>query len=146
MQARIPGASFSNFHVRLSAMDYLLIKQLHMGLALISIAGFMLRWYWRMQQSPLALAHAARTLPHLVDTLLLGSALAMIALTGTVPVGTDWLSAKVGGLVLYIVLGVIAMRSAPVKSRSVPAFIAAVLVFCWIVSVAVSKSPRGFLP
>jgi uncharacterized membrane protein SirB2 len=146
MQAGSSGSSIRRIHVRLKGVDYPLIKHLHIGLALVSIAGFMLRWFWRMQQSPLALALAARTLPHVVDTLLLGSALVMIALTGTVPVSTDWLSAKVGGLILYIVLGVIAMRSAPVKSRSVPAFIGAVLVFSWIVSVAVSKSPWGFLP
>jgi uncharacterized membrane protein SirB2 len=126
-------------------MDYLLVKQLHLGLALISISGFVLRWYWRMHQSQLAFEFATRVIPHVIDTLLLASAVAMIALAGNVPVGVDWLSAKVSGLVLYILLGMIAMHSAPVKSRSLPAFIAAVLVFCWIVSVAVSKSPLGFL-
>ncbi|MSQ98225.1 MAG: invasion protein [Xanthomonadales bacterium] len=84
-------------------------------------------------------------IPHVVDTLLLISAFAMIALADQVPVGMDWLSAKIAGLVVYILPGIIAMHSAPVKSRSVPAFVAAVLVFCWIVSVAVSKSPWGFL-
>lgn len=126
-------------------MDYLLVKQLHMGLALISISGFVLRWYWRMHQSPLAFTQATRIIPHAVDTLLLASAVTMIVLAEQVPVGTGWLGAKIGGLVLYILLGVIAMHSAPVKSRTLPAFIAAVLVFCWIVSVAVSKSPLGFL-
>lgn len=131
---------------KLRAVDYLLLKQLHTGLALISIAGFVLRWSWRMQQSPLALQRATRIIPHVVDTLLLASALAMIVLAGQVPVGPGWLSSKIAGLLLYILLGMIAMRSAPAKSRSVPAFAAAVLAFCWIVSVAVSKSPRGFLP
>ena len=126
-------------------MDYLLIKQVHMALALVSISGFVLRWYWRMQQSPWALTRAARIIPHVVDTLLLASAIAMIALAAQVPVGMDWLGAKINGLVLYILLGMVAMRSAPVKSRSLPAFVAAMLVFCWIASVAVSKSPLGFL-
>ena len=126
-------------------MDYLLFKQIHASLALISVTGFVLRWTWRMQQSRWAFTRAARVIPHVVDTLLLVSAFAMIALADQVPVGMNWVSAKIAGLVLYILLGVIAMRSAPVKSRSVPAFVAAVLVFCWIVSVAVSKSPLGFL-
>jgi len=126
-------------------MDYSLVKQLHMTLALISVGGFVLRWTWRMQQSPLALTRAVRIVPHVVDTLLLISAFAMIALAGQVPVGMAWLSAKIGGLVLYILLGMVAMRSAPVKSRSFPAFIVAILIFCWIFSVAVSKSPLGFL-
>ena len=146
MQARSEtSVHLHNFRGRLSTMDYLLFKYLHMSLALISIAGFALRWTWRMQQSPWAITRATRVIPHVVDTLLLISAFAMIALADQVPVGMDWLSAKIAGLVLYILLGIVAMRSAPVKSRAVPAFIAAVLVFCWIVSVAVSKSPLGFL-
>jgi len=80
-----------------------------------------------------------------VDTLLLGTALLMIFLLGHVPVSAGWLTAKIGGLLLYIVFGILAMRSAPVARRSVPAFIAALTVFAWIVSVAWTKSPLGFL-
>jgi len=134
-----------NFRGRLSIMVYVLLKYLHMSLALFSVAGFALRWTWRMQQSPWAFTRAALVIPHVVDTLLLASAMAMIALADQVPVGVDWLGAKIIGLVLYILLGVIAMRSAPLKSLSLPVFVAAVLVYCWIVSVAVSKSPLGFL-
>ncbi len=126
-------------------MNYLLFRHLHMSLAVISICGFALRWTGRMQQSPWVFTRAARVLPHVVDTLLLASAMAMLALADQVPVGMDWLGAKISGLVVYILLGITAMRSAPERSRSLPAFVAAVLVFCWIVSVAVSKSPLGFL-
>jgi len=128
----------------MSTMTYLVIKQLHMALALVSIAGFLLRWTWRMRESTLASIKAAKILPHIIDTLLLATALLLLYLAGGSPLGTAWLVAKVGGLLAYIVLGVIAMRTAPVLSRSLPAFIAALLTFAWILSVAFSKSPLGF--
>jgi uncharacterized membrane protein SirB2 len=126
-------------------MDYALLKPIHMSLALISIAGFILRWGWRMRQSPLARARLVRVVPHLVDTLLLVTAVLMIVTLGHAPVSPAWLTAKIGGLLLYIVLGMVAMRSAPVARRSLPAFSAAVLTFAWIFSVAWTKSPQGFL-
>lgn len=126
-------------------MDYALLKLIHMSLALISIAGFILRWCWRMQRSPLASTRFARVVPHIVDTLLLGTAVLMIVALGHAPVSPAWLTAKVGGLLLYIVFGMVAMHSAPVVRRSLPAFIAAVLTFAWILSVAWTKSPQGFL-
>jgi uncharacterized membrane protein SirB2 len=58
---------------------------------------------------------------------------------------TAWFGAKITGLVLYILLGMIAMHAAPSVRRSLPAFIAAVLVFAWIVSVARTKMPLGLL-
>lgn len=126
-------------------MDYAFLKHVHMALALLSIGGFVLRWCWRMMQSPLALKKLTRIVPHLVDTLFLGTALLMLVQLGQVPISHGWLTAKISGLVLYIVLGMIAMRTAPEVKRSLPAFVAAVLVFAWIVTVAISKTPLGFL-
>jgi len=84
--------------------------------------------------------------PHVVDSIFLATA---IMLSFTVEDGSlspAWFTAKIAGLVLYILLGVLAMRSAPEVRRSVPAFTAAVLVFAWIATVARTKSPFGFLP
>jgi uncharacterized membrane protein SirB2 len=61
-----------------------------------------------------------------------------------IPISEAWLMAKVSGLIAYIILGVIAMRTTPRTDRSVPAFLAALLVFGWVLSVAFSKSPLGF--
>jgi uncharacterized membrane protein SirB2 len=126
-------------------MLYLLIKQVHMSLALLSVAGFALRWYWRMSRSPMATSRWVRIAPHLVDTLLLGTALALSFMPASDALGAAWFGAKVTGLVLYILLGMIAMRSAPRARRSIPAFVAALLVFAWIASVARTKVAAGFL-
>jgi len=94
---------------------------------------------------PVATKPLTRIVPHIVDTLFLGSAIWMIALLGRIPVSDAWLVAKLGGLLAYIVLGMIAMHSAPAGALAVPAFFTALTVFGWIVSIAISKSPLGFL-
>src|SRR5690606_14600401 len=91
---------------------------------------------------------AARTLPHLVDTILLISAVWMALMLGLTPANAPWLLAKIIGLVAYIGLGAIALRpgrSCPGRPRSVrlAAWVGALLVFGWIVSVAIFKSPLG---
>lgn len=126
-------------------MNYLLLKQAHMSLALLSIAGFIVRWCWRMLQSRLATTKIARIVPHVVDTLFLGTAVLLGSMIGDRVLSAAWFGAKITGLVLYILLGMIAMHTAPSVRRSLPAFIAAVLVFAWIVSVARTKMPLGVL-
>lgn len=126
-------------------MNYLLLKQLHASLALVSIAGFNLRWCWRMMRSPLAQSRSVRIVPHVIDTLFLASAITLSIMAEDGSLSPAWYSAKIIGLVLYILLGMAAMRSAPAVRRSLPAFLAAVLVFAWIATVARTKSPLGFL-
>jgi len=126
-------------------MDYLALKHIHMGLAVLSVSGFIIRWVWRMRSLPVATKPLTRIVPHIVDTLFLGSAIWMIALLGRIPVSDAWLVTKLGGLLAYIVLGMIAMHSAPAGALAVPAFFTALTVFGWIVSIAISKSPLGFL-
>lgn len=86
-----------------------------------------------------------RVAPHLVDTALLASAVAMTWILGLSPLANPWLGAKLTGLAAYIVLGVIALK--PGRSRRVrrAAFAAALVALAYIVSVALSKDPRGFL-
>ena len=54
-----------------------------------------------------------------------------------------WLTAKVLGLVAYIVLGAVALRRGRTKAARAPAFVAALLTAGYIVSVAVTRDPRG---
>jgi uncharacterized membrane protein SirB2 len=111
---------------------------------MVSICSFVLRWILRMRESPIAFQTWVRITPHVIDTLFLASAIAMVFIAQQIPVGPGWLSAKLSGLVVYIILGMLAMLTAPVRSRSIPLFFAAVLVFAWIVSVAIFKNPLGF--
>jgi len=122
------------------------IKHLHMLLAVISIAGFILRGVWMMTGSALLEKRLVRILPHVVDTLLLVTAIVLMVMVSQYPLTAGWVTAKVVGLVVYIVLGMIALRRGRTLGIRVVAFAGAILVFAWIASVAVSKTPSGFLP
>tara|TARA_R110002049_G_scaffold28779_7_gene98208 strand:- start:1985 stop:2371 length:387 start_codon:yes stop_codon:yes gene_type:complete len=126
-------------------MSYFAIKHLHMLLALISIAGFVLRGVWMMLDSRLLEARVVRILPHVIDTLLLVSAIMLATMISQYPLTAGWVTAKVVGLVAYIALGMIALRRGRTKGIRVVAFIGAIVVFAWIASVAFSKHPAGFL-
>jgi uncharacterized membrane protein SirB2 len=87
----------------------------------------------------------ARTLPHVVDTILLLSAIALAYGLRVTPTAAPWLAAKIIGLLLYIGLGVVALRRGRSKRVRAAAWLAALLVFGYIVSVAVTKDPLGLM-
>ena len=58
-------------------MSYLAIKHLHVTCVILSGLGFGLRGAWMLMDSPRLQHRLARTLPHVVDSLLLGSALTL---------------------------------------------------------------------
>ncbi len=86
-----------------------------------------------------------RVLPHIVDTMLLGSALWLVSVLHLPLLQTPWLLAKILGLVLYIVLGSLALRPGRSRSVRIAALVAALATVGWIVSVAVRHDPLGFL-
>lgn len=126
-------------------MSYLALKQAHMFLAAISVAGFALRWFGRRRGAAFVAARPTRVVPHLVDTLLLIAGIALALRIGQYPLAHAWLTAKIAGLLAYIGFGIVAMRSEPAGIRSTVAFCTALAVFGWMVSVARSKSAWGFL-
>ncbi len=120
------------------------LKHLHMGCAFLSIAGFTLRGYWMLIDSPLLRRRPARVLPHIIDTLLLASAVGMLFIWQLSPLQSDWLIAKIIALLLYIGLGMVALRFGKSRKTRVNAWLLALLAAAYIVSVAYSKSPWGF--
>lgn len=127
-------------------MDYLTLKYLHESSAFVSLALFMTRGTW-MISTPVRLKQRwVKVAPHVVDTVLLASAIALVwQLGGLDTIGTQsWLAAKIVALLVYIVLGSIALKHGSTRKIRVAAFFAAIAVFGYIVSVAVAKSPWGF--
>ena len=125
-------------------MTYALLKQLHVACAALSLAFFIVRGGWMITASPRLGTRFVRIAPHVVDTLLLASAIALAVTIDNYPGTHGWLTAKVIGLALYIVLGTIALKRGRTRSIRVASFFAAIAVFAYIVSVAVTKSPAGF--
>ena len=119
---------------------YTLLKYLHVGSVALSGAGFLVRGIWMLQDSPLLARRWVRIAPHLVDTVLLASAIALALMLGQYPLVHGWLTAKVLGLIAYIVLGTIALKRGRTRGIRIAAFCGALLVFAYIVAVAITKS------
>ena len=128
------------------AMDYATIKIAHQTAVVLSISGFLIRGAASLIGASWINTRLAKTLPHLVDTVLLLSALWLAwTLLRLAPGNAPWIIAKVGGLLVYIILGVIALRAGRPKAVRIAAWLGALVTAGWIVSVALAKNPAGFL-
>ena len=122
-------------------MDYLLVKYLHVTCVLISVSLFVLRGTLQLQSKPWRQWRLLRVAPHIVDTVLLGSALWLVWRSGQYPFVDGWLTAKVLALLVYIGLGMRALgKNTPASQRPVY-FAAALLSVAYIVGVALTRSP-----
>jgi uncharacterized membrane protein SirB2 len=124
-------------------MLYLALKHLHLSCVALSGFGFALRGFWMMVDSPRLAQRWVRIVPHAVDTVLLGSAIALALISSQYPFAHDWLTAKIVGLVAYVLCGTMALKRGKSKAIRIGFFVAALLILAWIVSVALSRSPYG---
>lgn len=126
-------------------MIYLALKHLHVSCVALSGAGFFLRGVWMLRDSPLLQQRWVKVVPHVVDTLLLGSAISMAVISAQYPFALDWLTAKLFGLLAYILCGAMALKRGRSKAQRAVFFVGALMVFAYIVSVALTRNPLGFL-
>jgi len=119
----------------------MLLKMIHVSSVVISYSLFFLRGIWLIQDSYHLQQRWVKILPHVFDTVLLTSAIALAILIQQDPMNHAWLTAKVIGLLVYIFLGMIAIRFGKTRKIRIAAWVAAQCVFIYIVLVAVNKSP-----
>ena len=125
-------------------MSYLAIKHQHVSCVVLSILLFFLRGIWTMQTSPIMQQRWVKIAPHIIDTLLLGSALTLAWLSQQWPFQQAWLTAKVLGLLAYIILGSIALKRGKTRQIRLAAWLLALVTVGYIVAVALSRSPAIF--
>lgn len=125
-------------------MPYSLVKHVHLTTIGITLALFVLRGVWMMTGSARLQARWVRVVPHVNDTLLLASGLGLAVMLGQYPLVDGWLTAKFFGLLAYIVLGTVALKRGRTKGVRVAAWIGALLVFGYIVAVALAHDPFPF--
>jgi len=125
-------------------MSYAALKIIHVTSVIFSYILFTLRGVWMMQGSPILQRRWVKILPHVIDTVLLASAVALATMIQQYPGISTWLSAKIGGLLLYITLGLIALRFGKTRRTKTISWITAQMVFFYIVLVALTKNPRVF--
>jgi uncharacterized membrane protein SirB2 len=126
-------------------MDYVVLRTVHQSAVALSIAGFTARGIGSLAGARWTMHPSARTAPHVVDTVLLASALSLAWTASLNPLTTPWLLAKLLGLLLYIGLGVIALRRTVDLRVRIGAWLLALFTVGYIVSVAISKTPLGFV-
>ena len=119
-------------------MEY--IKLVHMGCAFLSISGFILRGIWMIQKNALLSHRLTKTLPHVIDTVLLGAAITMAYIYGFNPFYHSWLLAKIIALLVYIGLGFIVFRLGKTQQQRIVAWILAIVVFSYIAATALLKN------
>ena len=124
---------------------YGILKHLHLTTVILSFCLFVMRGIWMMAESPHLQARWVRIVPHVIDAILLASAIGLTLTLHQYPFAQGWLTAKVLGLIAYIILGSIALKRGSTQTIRVAAFIGSLAVFGYIVSVALTHSPLGFL-
>jgi uncharacterized membrane protein SirB2 len=125
-------------------MDFTALKIVHVAAAALSYSLFFIRGVWMLTDSPLLAWRWVRIVPHVNDTLLLAAAIWMTTIIHQYPGTHAWLSAKVAGLVVYILLGMLALRPGRSKRARAAAWLAAQGVFGYIVAVALTHSANPF--
>ena len=121
------------------------LKTIHVVCVLLSFAGFFIRGIWMLMDSGLLHNRWIKTAPHIIDTLLLVSAIILAVQMQLSPFEQPWLMAKIIALLVYIGVGMVALRFGRTKRTRLIAWLLGVATILYIVSVATSKSVFGWL-
>ena len=126
-------------------IDYATLKLIHVSCVVSSYALFFIRGVWMLRDSSLLRRRWVRIVPHVIDTLLLGSAITLALMLRQYPFVADWITAKVVALFGYIGLGMVALRFARTRRTQLAAWLAAQVVFIYIVAVALTRNPLPWM-
>lgn len=119
---------------------YIALKHTHMTCVALSFGLFMLRGILLFSDPDYLKRKWLRIVPHVIDTLLLVSAIGLMFTIHQYPFVNSWLTAKLAGLILYIVLGSVALKYGKTMQMRATALILALISFTYIVSVALTHS------
>jgi uncharacterized membrane protein SirB2 len=122
---------------------YLLLKHLHLTFVGLALIAFVARGIWMFMNSAMLDKKWVKILPHIINTLMLLSGIGLAVFLHLSPGNQPWLLVKIIALVIYIIIGVAAFKVPNALARKV-LWIDALIVFAFIVSVAITKDPMGF--
>jgi uncharacterized membrane protein SirB2 len=123
---------------------YSTLKAVHITLALLSISGFCLRGFWMFRSSANLERRIVRIAPHFVDTAFLITGIWLIVILQLKVLQQGWLIAKFVALVLYVVLGTVALRHGKTMRIRTAAFVAALMTYLYIAGIALNKSSASW--
>lgn len=115
------------------------IVHLHGLFVILSLILFSVRGYWMLRDCPALQARWVKIAPHIIDTLLLLTALwAAWLLFWSHGAHPAFITVKIIGLIVYIGLGLIALKLGKTKTIRAIAFIAALMVYAYLMAVGVT--------
>ncbi|EQD52930.1 up-regulator, SirB [mine drainage metagenome] len=123
-------------------LDFLLAS--HVFMATLSVSLLIYRGMRRLARNPVPDTRWLRITPHIVDTLLLVTGIALAWALGLDPLTVTWLGVKLLLIVAYIAVGLLAFRVSGPRAIRLGVFILALLIFADIVAIAITRSPWGF--
>jgi uncharacterized membrane protein SirB2 len=119
------------------------IKAVHVAAVIASGMLFLLRGSAVQLGAQWAMAAPLRWLSYSIDTVLLTAALMLVTILHQYPFVHGWLTAKVVLLIVYVALGSLALKRGRTRAVRSWCWIAALLVYLFIVSIARAHSPFG---
>ncbi len=121
------------------------IKQAHIAMALASGTIFALRGAGVLAGMRWPHWLAVRWTSYTVDTALLTAAMMLLTILPGAVFANGWLTAKLLLLVVYVVLGMYAIKRGRTRLAKAGFYVAALLSFAMVYSIARAHSPWGFL-
>lgn len=127
--------------------SYIWVKDFHILFITVSIALFILRFFWKWANADIMQKRWVKIAPHIVDTFMLVSGAWLVVITHFYPFTPQgsWLTEKLFGVIIYIALGFVALGSGKDGLRSQKtrwvAFILALGCLYLVVKLALTKIP-----
>ncbi len=126
-------------------MSYQLLINLHISTALISLLLFLLRGVRVLRHGQQNRPRWMKWLPHVNDTILFILGIVLMLTIQQYPLVDAWLTAKLTALIVYILLGMVVMKWARQRRSRFVAWLGALVVFAYMVGVAITKQPLVFI-
>lgn len=118
---------------------YEIAKLVHVGCAALTLVSFSLRGVWMLYWPGMLKRAAVKIVPHVVDAVLLASAIVLMIQTQQYPPAQTWLTAKILAVLVYIVLGSVALKRGRTRAIRVSTWLAALATYSYIVAVALTR-------
>lgn len=119
------------------------VKFIHITCVILSGSLFALRGVMMLAGSSWVYHPLLRRASYVIDTTLLVAGITLAVMLHQYPFVQAWLTAKVLLLVVYIVLGVFALRRGRSRATRAGYFVGALAVYLFIVSIAIAHDARG---
>jgi uncharacterized membrane protein SirB2 len=116
------------------------IKLVHMTCAVLTGLSFLGRGVLMLAGSPLLAGRFLKVAPHVIDTVLLVSAVTLVVMGAWNPLQQPWLLGKILALLLYIACGMVAFRFARRRGMKILFWLLALVVLLHIYVFALTRS------